>query len=274
MANNPTQWYEYVDDPTGEAVWRSMGGVGDVTDEQRQRLQQLTDPPIRGKPRPKQFQFEPYNYEGEMQVADLRSLTDQMLANRRGRVQPGQPQPKAPASGMDIAAQLQALSAPGETVADPRLTQIQNQQAGEGRRGGPKGVVTGADEFRGMRSNPDMANAVDRRRLAENPGDLQGFIDRFGVEATRDRGPGYVPTPRPQPDEQTLKSVHDQMFGAGDKTDTSLPKFTGNYEQDVQLLVDNPTDAAIQAFGDMHGQDSLPNELRDPNVGPSQRQPR
>lgn len=134
----------------------------------------------------------------------------------------------------------------GESVDDPRLRAMQEMQDAQPRRGGVSGSDAG-----GMRSNPEMASARDRRQVQDMPtdGNLESFVDQFGHQALPpmspdqmdSRAPGYVPTPRPrdpeqpQSDDELLQMVHDMMGqGAQPKKNKKHPDDLGNQSNDEE----------------------------------------
>lgn len=74
-------------------------------------------------------------------------------------------------------------------------------------------------------------------------------------------------------DEELLGDVSDQLNGpfGGDTAGAGSP-FTGDYEKDVEILTQNPTDGNIRLFEEMHGKENMPEGFdSEPDADPDDR---
>lgn len=139
------------------------------------------------------------------------------------------------------------------------------------RTGGRSGnqVPTSIDRnrpFEGLVSNE--FDASDSSRPGETVGRANrrvgnNTMDSYSSQLTQQlldqgsRGAGTAGRERLdlKPDEKVLSYIGDKI---GNDPSGDTTEFTGDYETDVKLLTDNPTDANHAAFEELHGKD--PNE--------------
>lgn len=139
------------------------------------------------------------------------------------------------------------------------MTLPENQQAIEGMEAGQNEAYPNDTNayFRDPVDQDD--DNIDQERSADDQ-----MMDELNTADTR--RPTYVDNKgNPSPNEQYTDE--DMLQGVRNKIDDPIINFSSNIQEAQKQLSQHPTENNILEFIDLHGEENLPDELKEPDVG-------